>query len=137
LPHFSKLSFQWNSEFLLDKTHGIILNIKMTHSLLAQLLGRYISESRINQNIKQSHLANQLGFSRQFMNQVENGEVAIPKSVLIGCVNTLGLSPEKLKLIFRLASDQEIAELIEESTFTKNSSTPGDSKISSGKKSYG
>ena len=119
---------------MLDKTRGIILNIRMTHSLLAQLLGRYISESRINQNIKQSHLANQLGFSRQFMNQVENGEVAIPKNVLIGCVNALGLSPEKLKLIFRLASDQEIAELIEESGLTKDS---GVSRISSGKKSYG
>ena len=122
-PRLFILSFQLKTKFLLDKTRSINLNVRMTHSLLSQLLGRYIYESRVEKNIKQSHLAAELGFSRQFMNQVENGEVAIPRDVLMKCVRFLGLSPKRLKLIFRLSSDNEVEELMAE--IKSKSGAPG------------
>lgn len=95
----------------------------MTHSLLSQMLGSYIAESRQTRNIKQAQLATILGYSRQFMRQVEAGEIAIPRPVLVKCIRHLDLEPEKLRMIFRLASEHEVSQLFEELDLTRAQET--------------
>jgi transcriptional regulator with XRE-family HTH domain len=80
--------------------------------------------------IKQADLARQLGFSRQFMRQIESGEAAVPKEALLKCIVILQIPHHKLKLVYRITSQSEVDALIEaaESTKLEMASSSGSSQ---------
>lgn len=87
----------------------------MAHSVLAQMLGVYILESRQQLGMIQKKLAKSLGCSEQFLGRIEKGEVMIPEGILITAIETLDLKYEKIKKIYRVSSDARVDHL-----FSKN-----------------
>lgn len=81
------------------------------HSHLAKMLGTYIYERRHELGIRQFELADKLDMSSQFLGRLEKGEAMIPEPALIKCIRILKLEEDKLNLIYRLASDQQVKDL--------------------------
>lgn len=84
----------------------------MAHSILAQMLGRYIVEARKDINMSQAVLAQQVKCSAQFLGKIEKGDALPPELILIRCVRILNLDSKKLRKIYRIASDSNVDSLI-------------------------
>lgn len=83
----------------------------MRHSLLAELLGDCIKDSRLDQDITQADLASRLGFSAQFMGRIEKGYAMIPEAALIECIDILGLQRKYIARIYKEAADNTVKRL--------------------------
>ncbi len=91
----------------------------MPHSVLAQMLGTYILESRQDLQINQKNLARLIGCSEQFLGRIEKGDVMIPDRLLASCIAQLDLKYEKIKKMYRITSDQNVDALFKQSAKSK------------------
>jgi transcriptional regulator with XRE-family HTH domain len=89
------------------------------HSLLSELLGKYILQERKNRRITQRKLAEMVDCSEQFLGRIESGAVMTPDRILLSCIKILGLRYEKLKKIYRQDSDQRIETLFNQASSIK------------------
>jgi DNA-binding XRE family transcriptional regulator len=94
------------------------------HSVLAQMLGVYILEERLEKNINQKSLAAQVGCSEQFMGRIEKGCVMPPEWILINCITVLDLNFNKLRKIYRISSDAHLDKLYKQ--ISRNRKASGD-----------
>ena len=86
----------------------------MTHSPLARMLGIYILDERTKQEISQRSLAKHLGFTPQFMGNIEKGRVMLPYGALVKAIVFLDLDAAQLRKIYRLANDEEFSSLMKD-----------------------
>lgn len=93
----------------------------MMHSDLAILIGQHIVERRAALRMSQKDLAKILGFSPQFMGQIERGLVMIPESSLVKVINVLNISRAKMKTFYRKASLSYVERL-----YSRNNTRAGE-----------
>jgi transcriptional regulator with XRE-family HTH domain len=81
------------------------------HSLLSQLIGKYISVERKSRGVTQRELARKVGCSEQFLGRIESGAVMIPGRILVTCIQLLSLKHEKLKKYYRKDADDRLNQI--------------------------
>ena len=85
------------------------------HSHLARMLGTSILESRKKLNIRQKALAEMLGFSPQFMGQIETGKAIIPEDSLTKAIHLLQISSSSIVKIYKVAGELGAKDIIKNS----------------------
>lgn len=83
----------------------------MYHSHLAKMLGEYLLEQRRKRGITQRDFAKTLGFSAQFLGQIEAGQVMIPQKALARAIRHLHLDYHRMKKIYREAAHMDVDDL--------------------------